>query len=423
MFRKTVRIACLVIGLLATSGLAYRTLQDEDALGREEQAAVTAQAAVTHTAELLHQLRASLHAYVAPGQGLPFWGKRAQETIGQLRESLADLEKIAVPTGGSLNDSFEAVNQLTAAERRARTYVSRGEMQLAGDVIFTEIRDLLATVTTQVESVRADLTARHDRRAAAIRQGPLMLAGGAIALWIVIAALFFPTETKAAIKDPAEWRNELKATLKKPIPVAPEPPAAPAPPAVVEVPRPVVPLDEVQQLTDVCSDLSAVADPGALEGALGRVVSLLNATGLIVWVASNDKGSLAPVASSGFDPKLVARIGSIARDSHNLTAATFRENTPKTSAATETTPGALAVPMCGPSGLAGVLSIELKSKQVVNDAKVALAGIIAAQLATLAMPIIEPALESALEQSPESSAEALHSEEDARRNEPKRAAR
>ncbi len=156
MFRKTVRIACLVIGLLATSGLAYRTLQDEDALGRERQAAVTAQAAVTQTAELLNDLRASLHAYVAPGQGLPFWGKRAQETIQELRESLADLEKIVVPTGGSLNDSFEAVNQLIAAERRARTYVSRGEMQLAGDVIFTEIRDLLATATTQVDPSARD---------------------------------------------------------------------------------------------------------------------------------------------------------------------------------------------------------------------------------------------------------------------------
>lgn len=418
MFRKTVRIACLVIGLLATSGLAYRTLQDEDALGRERQAHVAAQAAVTQTAELLQDLRASMHAYVAPGQGLPFWGKRAQETIAKLREHLADVEKIAAPTGDSLNDSFEAINQLTAAERRARTYVSRDEMQLAGDVIFTEIRDLITTVTAQVESVRTGLAARHDRRSAAIREQQMMMAGGAIALWIVIASILVPTENKAAVKDPAEWRNELKATLKKSTPVAPEPPAAPVPPVIVDAPRPVVPLAEVQQLTEVCSDLSAVADPGALEGALARVISVLNATGLIVWVASNGNGSLAPVATSGFDPKLVARIGRIARDSHNLTAAAFRENTPKTSAASATTPAALAVPMCGPGGLAGVLSVELRSKEIVDDAKVALAGIIAAQLATLTIPIMEPALEPSLE----SSAGALPSEA-TRRNEPKSAAR
>ncbi len=77
MFRRSVRIACLVLGLLATAGVAYRTLQDEDALGRERIAAASAQAAVSRTAELLLDVRASLHAYVAPGQGLPFWGKRA----------------------------------------------------------------------------------------------------------------------------------------------------------------------------------------------------------------------------------------------------------------------------------------------------------------------------------------------------------
>ena len=34
MFRRTVRIACLVVGLLVTAGLAYRTLLNEDALTR-----------------------------------------------------------------------------------------------------------------------------------------------------------------------------------------------------------------------------------------------------------------------------------------------------------------------------------------------------------------------------------------------------
>ena len=86
----------------------------------------------------------------------------------------------------------------------------------------------------------------------------------------------------------------------------------------------------------------------------------------------------------------MARIGKIGRDSANLTAAAFRENAPKVSAATATTPAALAVPMCSPTGPAGVLSVELKAGQPVDESKVALAAIVAAQLATLAMPIPEP---------------------------------
>ena len=203
----------------------------------------------------------------------------------------------------------------------------------------------------------------------------------------MIALLLFPTEPKPAVQDPAHWRNELKETLKKPIPVAAPTPAVPVAPEV-----PVAPdvLATLKTVAEICGDLSALSDPGALEGALARVSALLNATGLIVWVASNDGATLAPVATHGFDPKIVARIGKIGRDSSNLTAAAFRENQPKISAVTPTTPGALAVPMCSPTGPAGVLSIELKAGQPVDEPKVALAAIVAAQLATLAMPMAAP---------------------------------
>jgi hypothetical protein len=386
MFRRTVRIACLVVGLLVTAGLAYRTLQDEDALTRERQAAVAGVAAVNNTAGLLLDLRGSLHAYVAPGQGLPFWGKRAQETLDQLKQSVVDLDAIVTPMGGSLAESLDAVDQLSAAEQRARTYVSRDEMQLAGDVIFTEVRDLLAAITTQVASVSNGLTREHDRRAAAIRQEQLALAAGGVAVWIVIALLLFPTETKPAVQDPAQWRSELKETLKKPIPAAP---VAPVAPVAADVPVAPDVLATLKTAAEICGDLSALSDPGALEGALARVSALLNATGLIVWVASNDGGMLAPVATHGFDPKVVARIGKIGRESSNLTAAAFRENQAKVSAVSPNSPGALAVPMCGPTGPTGVLSVELKAGQPVSEPKVALAAIIAAQLATLTMPIAD----------------------------------
>jgi hypothetical protein len=388
MLRRTARIACLVVGLVATAGVAYRTLQDEDALNRERRSAANGIAAVAKAESLLLDLRASLHAYVAPGQGLPFWGKRAQGTLDEVKQSLADLDAIVTPVGGSLAESLDAVDQLSAAERRARTYVSRGETQEAGEVIFTEIRDLLAAATSQVQSVGAGLTREHDRRAAAVRQEQLALAASGIVVWIVIALLLFPTETtKPAVQDPAHWRSELKETLKRPIPVAPETPKVLEAPPTPQPLEAQVPLAALKEAAEICADLSSLTDPGALGGALARVSTLLNATGLIVWIASNDSSALSPVATHGFDPKLVSRIGKIARDSSNLTAAAFRENASKVSPVTATAPGALAVPMCSPTGPAGVLSVELRAGQPVDEPKVALAAIIAAQLATLAMPI------------------------------------
>jgi len=389
MLSRSVRIACLVVGVLVTAGLAFRAIQDQSSLTKIRQDASSLDREVDETAELLLDLRASLHAYVAPGQGLPFWGKRAQETIATLRQKLQTLDQMIAPSGGSMQESLDGVDQLVAAEKRARTYVSRDEMSLAGDVIFTEVRDILASATTQVQSLRTNLRGDSDRRAASLQSEQLILSGAAIAVWIAIAVLLLPSETKPVAKDPGQWRSELKETLKKP---APAPPvvtpvaAAPAGPA-----GPVIELSAIKTTSEICADLSALADTGALQGVLERVSTLLNATGLIVWVASNDAGTLAPVASYGFDPKLVARIGKIPKDSANLTAMAFRENSPRMSAATGTTPAAVAVPMVGPTGPAGVLSIELKAGQAVEEAKVALAAIVAAQLATLAMPMAPPA--------------------------------
>jgi hypothetical protein len=153
------------------------------------------------------------------------------------------------------------------------------------------------------------------------------------------------------------------------------------------VPVPALSLAALQRVSEICSDLSALSDVRALSGALDRAAGALEASGMIVWIASNDGDALSPVASHGFDEKLVLRIGRIPRDSANLTAGAFRDNVPRVSAATDTAPAALAVAMYGPAGAVGVLSVELKPGVAADEARVALATIFAAQLATLTEPI------------------------------------
>ncbi|HEX6216522.1 MAG TPA: GAF domain-containing protein, partial [Vicinamibacterales bacterium] len=304
---------------------------------------------------------------------------------------------------GSLAETIDVVDQLAAAERRTRDYARRGETLLAGDVVFTEVRDLVATSIEQVQTARNILSVATAARISALRREQAMLAGGAIAAWAIIALLLVTPTKPVAVKDPNEWRNDLAATIKKPIPKEPE--TAKLKP-VVELPAPAVPVEPVPavpsvpvvallEVGEICADLSTLADTGALTGALDRAAKVLDAGGVIVWIASNDGNTLSPVASHGFDQKMVSRIGRIPRDSANLTAAAFRDNVSRVSAATATAPAALAVALCGPSGPVGVLSVELKAGIPADEARVALATIFAAQLATLAQPIAVPAAPAA----------------------------
>lgn len=392
MDRKPYRFGVLIIGLLVTAGLGYRAVEDETSLGRAFRDGVAHDRAAGQALEALLDLRASLHAYVAPGQGLPFWSRRSEESLDVLREQLAALDKAVTPHRGSLSDTLDAVDQLAAAERRAREHARRGEALLAGDVVFTEVRGLLSPAIEQVLTARNTLSAANGARISALRSEQAMLAVAAIALWAIIAVIFVTPTKPVPVKDPNEWRNDLAATIKKPIPKEPETaklkPVEPVVPVAPVEPRPPsVTVSALQEVGEICADLSTLSDVGALTGALNRAAAVLDASGVIVWIASNDGTALSPVASHGFDSKMVSRIGRIPRDSNNLTAAAFRDNIPRVSAVTATAPAALAVALCGPTGPVGVLSVELKSGVPADEGRVALARIFAAQLATLAQPI------------------------------------
>ena len=394
MDQKPYRFGLLIIGLLVTAGLGYRAVEDETALGRAYREGVAHDRAAGHALEALLDLRASLHAYVAPGQGVPFWSKRAQATLDSLREQLVVVDAALTPQRASVADTLDAVDKLAAAERRLREHARRGEALLAGDIVFTEVRDLLSESIEQVQTARNTLNAAANARASALRREQAMLASVVIGVWAIIASLLVTPTKPVAIKDPGEWRNDLAEKIKKPIPKEPETaklkpvePVAPAEPVAPPPAIPSVPVAALQEVGEICADLSTLADTGALTGALARAATVLDASGLIVWIASNDGNSLSPVASHGFDEKMVSRIGRIPRDSANLTAAAFRENVPRVSAATLTAPAALAVALCGPSGPVGVLSVELKSGVPADESRVALTTIFGAQLATLAQPI------------------------------------
>jgi hypothetical protein len=387
MSRKAVRIGVLIVGVLVTVGLGYRALDDEASLGVVSREARTLDHTADEALQLLLDLRGSLHAYVAPGQGIAFWAGRAELTLDTLRQRLVTLDTAAAPVGAALSETLDAVDQLAAAEKRARDYAERGEALLAGDVLFAEARDLLAATMSQVQVARNTLAAHYGDRTAQLRREQAALAAGAVALWLVIAMLLFPSVAPAPARQDDEWRHELAETIKKPIPVkeAEAKPSAPLAPAGTA--EPAVPVTALQTVGEICADLSALADPGALSGALERAAAVLNASGVIVWVASNDGSTLSPVATHGFDQKLVSRFGRIARDSSNMTAAAFRENAARASAASDGAPAAIAVALCGPTGPVGVLTAELQSGIVADDGRVALARIFAAQLATLAMPV------------------------------------
>jgi hypothetical protein len=77
-------------------------------------------------------------------------------------------------------------------------------------------------------------------------------------------------------------------------------------------------------VASVCTELARVVDTRSLPSILERTAAALDATGIILWIADPDGRELTPIVAHGYSPQLLTRLGTIARDAQNATAAAFR---------------------------------------------------------------------------------------------------
>jgi hypothetical protein len=403
MTRRSVRVTLVAIGVLLTAALGYRVFDDERQLTSERQQLSSIDSSIDDVLRTLADVRAALHAYVAPGQRSSVWETRSAALLDKLRQQLIALDATADSSGRSLNDSLDNLDQLTAAEKRVQHYLDFSQPLLAGDVIFTEIRDLVEATGVQVTSVRDALRQDTNGRIEKVRfEQATMVAGGA-AFWVGLSLLLALLPMKAAGEAVAS-ESSVKAqaaehfdlSLETRAPQAPaakvaQPETAPVMATQVSAPVADVPVQEDgpenlrwKAVAAICTDLASVKEVSLLSPTIARACEALGAKDAILWIASTDGATLTPRASHGLDARLLARIGAIARDGANLTAAAFRDGRPRHAAGSASSPGALAVALKGPAGPIGVFSAELQPETELVEA-VDLATLFAAQLTPLVL--------------------------------------
>jgi hypothetical protein len=365
---RWIRLLLAVLAIAAASAAAYRIAENEQRLAHHTTSARTAALSAQAALSAVDDLKASLHAYVAPGQGVDFWSTRARGLLDTIRGALLELDASANAAGGSMAEALDACDRLAAAEQRAHGYMQDQQALLAGDVIFTEGRDLIDVLRGQIAITRDQLAASASRAEIQLRREQLYLVAGGAAVLALVMLLLLPTTQSAPPQVIA-----ITPALESEIPPAPAlEPASPQP-----APKPVV---DTAALAGICSELAAAATSAQIGPLLDRARTLLEARGVIVWMGTDDRAMLYAAAASGYDERVVARIGSISRGDTNLTADAFRENVVRTSVSTGSAAAALAIPLPAPGGPAGVFAAELSPGAVVDEAKLGAAGVIAAQL-------------------------------------------
>jgi len=393
MTRLSIRLLLFVICLAAVGGAAY-LLWSSSRIAANDRTVARDFVGNAHLATVaIADLRAAQQSYVAVGQGEDFWFARVTAIRKEIDDRIAALRAGArtQETVTDLEAAATALQEFMQMDLRARDLTRGHQLSHASDMIFADGLELTKKAADAVGRALAAETVAGDARAASEQQQQAATFGVSAAVVLLTVLLLVParrTEPEPAAAAPAlpvmfkDPRPEPRPVRVITTPAATAPPPQPAPAPQPE-PKPVVDLDRVATL---CRELARVPDTQALPALLERTAAVLDASGLVVWIADPDGRELSPILIHGYPPKLATRLGTIAKDAGNLTASAFRTGLLQTVKGDAISDGAIAVPLVAASGCVGVMAAEMKNGGEQQGPLLAAASIVASQLATLVGP-------------------------------------
>ncbi len=140
---------------------------------------------------------------------------------------------------------------------------------------------------------------------------------------------------------------------------------------------------DLQAVARLCTKFGQAGSAREVQPLLQEVATLLDATGLIVWLWHSTSAVLRPALVHGYSAGVVARLPAVTRDADNPTAESFRSAQPREIDGDDECGGALVLPLLLRAKCVGVLAIELQPGMRLTDSARAIATILAAVLTQL----------------------------------------
>jgi hypothetical protein len=371
MRSRALRLTFGAAALITIGAAAFLLIRSERQIRRLDASVRAFDQHAREAVDALADARAAQHAYVAAGQGAPFWMSKVSATTEAATAALKSLRQSAGPgTHAALDEAAASTAGFATIDQRVRDYLTSDQPLMAADVIFTEGGDAAATASRQIETARQAEHQKVDVDVAVIRKQEAMIAGGAAALVGIIVLLLIPVP-RAKVADTGTGAH---TSLSLSTPLAAVPPVAPAPVRTQNA--------MFKAAADLATEFGRVRDLDELRQVLGRTAEVMDASGLIVWIGSTSGGDLRPALAHGYSADTIARIPPVARSADNAAACAYRTGALQIVLSRPGgRSGAIVAPILSPDGCIGALSAELRGGGETFDGIQALASICAAHLA------------------------------------------
>jgi hypothetical protein len=419
MTSRTIRTLLLFAAFAAVVAGSFVVYSAERSRTAAEQAAAVFDAQSRAALDEVAALRGAQQAYVAQGQGAPYWLRQAAESLARVDRGIAELAQVAASdaTRAAVQAAGASLEQFRTLDKRARQFVENGQPLVASDLIFNESLSTLAStashLTTAADSERAERAAEM----ASMRERILYAAGGAAAVLLLVVLLLAPvpegevdvlTAMRALTEAPApkaqagqavaparpkheaigDEESSARLISRAPIETAAASTPSRAAPIQVQVPARASATVSLNEASRVCAELARVTTAADIPALLARAAAVIDARGVIVWVSDDQGVALYPLFTHGYPQAVVLRLGTLSADANNATAAAWRTGDLTVVDSAGNTPGAIVAPIVTSQGCVGVLAAELAVGGEARDDVRAMAVIFAAQLATVVTPVV-----------------------------------
>jgi hypothetical protein len=355
MQSRLARSVLLALLMIAGGAAAYVVWNTEVRIAALEERRLAVDRVIDRLTPAVMAIAGAQNAYVDYGLKDEPTLARVGEIVDQVTTDAA-LLRSGDPTGEAadrLEKFWSALSSVTAARAQAGELLARGETWSAADLLLASTRTEVIALAAELRAFRAaELTGLRADRTALTRRSWVTLAAVSI-LWIAgLTALVFPPPQA----NPAAGVEPLSAQ-----------------PAVA------APSVDLAATSALCADIVRLTDGDALPKILARASVILDARGIIVWMAAGD--ALFAATAFGYEPAVVSRLLPIPRTAENATAATWRSGQPGVVMSDDSTLGAVVAPMLGPDRCMGVLAAEVRNGREKDAATRAVTAILASQLA------------------------------------------
>jgi hypothetical protein len=239
---------------------------------------------------------------------------------------------------------------------------------MAADVIFTEGGETAATAARQVETARLAERQAFDAAEAERRKNEAFAAGGAAGVAVLVVLSLIPMA-----------RTREAETFDTGLSIAPAPVAKAAAPAPAGRNSTVL-----KAAASLATDLGRVRDADEMTRLLGRAATLMDASGIVIWLGNTAGADLQPILAHGYSAQALSRMPAVPRAADNAAGAAYRTGQMQIVLSRPGgAPGAIVAPILSTDGCIGALSAEIQGGSEASESTQALATIVAAHLAPL----------------------------------------